>query len=136
MNRDDAMAELIQYRVQQAERTLEDAHCLLSGGGSPQGVINRSYYPMFYAALALLLKIGKAFSKHSGVIGSFDKEFVHKGLLPKELSVDLHKAFELRQEHDYRIIAESSGEDAEVMMSRAERFVSAAKQYLEGRSTT
>jgi uncharacterized protein (UPF0332 family) len=130
MKKDDAIAELIHYRMQQAETTVADAHCLLNGNGSPQSVINRSYYAMFYAALALMLRIGKTFSKHSGVIGAFDKEFIHKGLLPKELSVDLHKAFELRQEHDYRTIAEPASEEAEATLRKAERFVSAVRQFL------
>jgi uncharacterized protein (UPF0332 family) len=50
---------------------------------------------MFYAALALLQKISKAPSKHSGVISLFDKEFVMRGVFEKELSKDFHKAFEL-----------------------------------------
>jgi uncharacterized protein len=57
---------------------------------------------MFYAGLALLQKASKTPSKHTDVIDLFDTEFVLKGIFPKELSRDLHKAFELRQVSDYR----------------------------------
>ncbi|MEW6262343.1 MAG: HEPN domain-containing protein [Thermodesulfobacteriota bacterium] len=130
MKKDQAIATLIHYRLEQAEKAIEDAHCLLSGKGSPQSIINRSYYAMFYATLALMLRIGKSFSKHSGAISAFDKEFVHKGLLPKKLSADLHNVFELRQDHDYKIISNPSIDEATNTLSKAERFISAVKDYL------
>lgn len=130
MKKDEAIATLIHYRIEQAERTIQDAQCLSSGNGSPQSIINRSYYAMFYATLALMLRVGRAFSKHAGTIAAFDKEFVHKGLLPKELSSDLHKVFELRQDHDYKIISIPSVEEGKAALSKAERFVSAVKEYL------
>lgn len=130
MKKDEAIDELIRYRVEQAEKAVEDAHCLLRGKGSPQSIINRSYYAMFYSTLALMLRIGKTFSKHAGAISAFDKEFVHKGILSKELSSDLHKVFELRQEHDYKIISNPSHDEAEITINKAERFVSAIKEYL------
>lgn len=68
---------------------------------------------MFYAALALLQKIGKVPSKHSGVVSLFDTEFVIKGVFPQGLSRDFHKAFELRQLSDYKIIDPCTKEKAE-----------------------
>ena len=65
---------------------------------------------MFYAALALLQKAGKIPSKHAGTIGLFDTEFVVKGVFPRELSRDFHKAFELRQASDYRVLLFSTSE--------------------------
>ena len=95
---------LIRYRLEQAQAALDDAKYLIDGNRSPQSIVNRSYYAMFYAALALLQKICKAPSKHSGVISLFDKEFVMKGIFPKDLSKDFHRAFEFRQTVDYKII--------------------------------
>jgi uncharacterized protein (UPF0332 family) len=130
MKKDEAIATLIGYRIDQAEKAIEDAHCLLAGNGSPQSIINRSYYAMFYATLALMLRIGKSFSKHTGAISAFDKEFVHKGLLPKEFSADLHWVFELRQDHDYKIITNPSIVEAKITLDKAERFVPFVKAYL------
>jgi hypothetical protein len=69
---------LVKHRLRQARETLGDAKYLIDGKRSPQSIINRSYYAMFYATLALLQKISKGTSKHSGVISLFDKEFVQK----------------------------------------------------------
>jgi uncharacterized protein len=69
-------------------RATGDAGFLLEGNRSPQSIVNRAYYAMFYAALALLETVGKVPSKHAGVISLFDTEFVLKGELPKDLSKD------------------------------------------------
>lgn len=105
---------LINYRIEQAEQAIEDAVILINKSGSPRSVINRAYYGMFYAVLALLVKIEKGTSKHSGAIGLFDAEFVRKRIFPKEMSQSLHKAFNLRQMSDYRELAEVSVEEQEM----------------------
>ena len=95
---------LIKHRLEQAHEALDDAKYLIDGNRSPQSIVNRSYYAMFYATLALLQKIAKVPTKHSGVISLFDREFVMKGIFDKSLSKDFHRAFELRQSVDYKII--------------------------------
>ncbi len=122
--------DLIKYRLEQAGNALDDAKFLLNGNRSPQSIINRSYYAMFYAALALLQKIGKVPSKHAGTISLFDTEFVLKGIFPQELSKDFHKAFELRQLSDYKIIEDASLEKAKEILNKATRFVEAVRKYL------
>ena len=121
---------LVKHRLEQALETLEDAKYLIEGNRSPQSIVNRSYYAMFYAALALLQKISKAPSKHSGVISLFDKEFVMRGIFEKEISKDFHKAFELRQSIDYRIIKAIPAEQANQIWQKAVNFVEAVKNYL------
>jgi len=49
---------LVKYRLEQAQVALNDAKYLLDGGRSPQSIINRAYYAMFYAVVALLQKSG------------------------------------------------------------------------------
>ena len=58
MNQDEAVATLIKYRIEQANKAIEDAQCLEAGNGSPRSIINRAYYAMFYAVPALLLREG------------------------------------------------------------------------------
>lgn len=48
--------------------------------------MNRLYYAMFYAVLALLQEKEMGTSKHSGAIALFDREYVKTGLFPKEMS--------------------------------------------------
>jgi uncharacterized protein (UPF0332 family) len=118
--------------MEQADAALNDARYLLDGNRSPQSVINRAYYAMFYAALALLQKAGIIPSKQAGVISLFDTEFVLKGVFPRELSRDFHKAFELRQVSDYRVLQSPSREKAEETWERAARFVHAVREHLRG----
>jgi len=120
---------LIKHRLEQAQQALGDAKYLIDGNRSPQSIVNRSYYAMFYAALALLQKISKAPSKHSGVISLFDQEFVMRGIFEKELSKDFHKAFELRQSIDYKIIKPISTDKASQIWQKAVNFVQAVQHY-------
>ena len=94
-------AGLIKYRLEQARDTLRDAHSLHEIGGTPVSIVNRAYYAMFYAALAVLITIDRGSSKHMGVITIFDEQFVKQNIFPKEMSRMLHQAFEMRQEGDY-----------------------------------
>ena len=121
---------LIKYRLEQAQLALDDAKYLIDGNRSPQSIINRSYYAMFYAALALLQNISKAPSKHSGVISLFDTEFVIKGVFPKDLSKDFHKAFELRQTVDYKVIKPITFDRAKDIWHKASGFVRKIRSYL------
>jgi uncharacterized protein (UPF0332 family) len=86
---------------------------------------------MFYAAVALLQKIGKIPSKHAGVISLFDIEFVKKGIFLKQLSKDFHRAFELRQISDYRTTKPAKKDQAEEILKKAVDFVKAVKDYLQ-----
>jgi uncharacterized protein (UPF0332 family) len=128
--KEDEIQTLIQYRLEQARTALDDAQFLLEGRRSPQSIINRAYYAMFYAALALLQKIGKIPSKHIGVISLFDTEFVLPGLFPKTLSRNFHKAFELRQVSDYRVMERLTHLKAEETLGKAKEFVGAVETYL------
>lgn len=96
------LTSLLAYRMDQAESTLNDAVKMSQSGVSPRSIVNRCYYAMFYAPLALLLKAGIAArtSRHSGVIGRFNKEFVQTGKIEKKYSKMLHGLFDSRQEFD------------------------------------
>jgi len=134
--KEEEIFHLIQYRLEQAQVAIDDAKFLIDGKRSPQSIVNRSFYAMFYAALALLQKAGKVPSKHTGVISLFDTEFALKGVFPKELSKDFHKAFELRQISDYKVVEVLSPEKAQDTWNKAVRFVQAVKKYLIQSSVT
>jgi uncharacterized protein (UPF0332 family) len=78
---------------------------------------------MFYAVLALLQDIGKVAGKHTGAIGLFDTEFVLKSVFSRELSRDLHKAFDSRQVSDYQPVRPTTSEEAKEYITKARRFV-------------
>ena len=128
----DEIQILIKYRLEQAQTALDDAKYMIDGNRSLQSNVNRSYYAMFYAVLALLQKISKVPSKHSGVISLFDKEFVKKGIFAKDLSKDFHKAFELRHTVDYKIIKPITSDRAKEIWNKAVCFVQDIESYLSG----
>jgi uncharacterized protein (UPF0332 family) len=118
------------YRLKQAEETLQDAERMSDGSFSPRSTINRAYYSMFYAILALFLKtdINIKTSKHIGVISIFDKEFILTGKVDKYYSEILHKMFNVRQKGDYKELVELSHEDAAEFVKLAEEFLDGVKR--------
>ena len=83
--RDNAAEQAIRARTDQARETLKEAEVLFEQDFW-RGTINRSYYAMFYAVLALAASRGVAISKHTHAIAFLDKEFIRTGIFPKELS--------------------------------------------------
>jgi uncharacterized protein (UPF0332 family) len=57
---------------------------------------------MFYAILALLIFEPYSSSKHSGILGYFNRRFIKEGVFDREMGRWVNKAFELRQRVDYR----------------------------------
>jgi len=121
---------LIRYRMEKARETLEDACALRRQGRTPASVVNRAYYAMFYATLALLLTSGYDSSKHSGVIALFDRHFVKTNILPREMSRMLHEAFESRQEGDYQDVSKIDGKIADETLHSAETFIKTIEEKL------
>ena len=130
MKRDSTQKELVKYRMERARATLKDGVSLFTQDGTPASVVNRAYYAMFYAALALLATVGQQTSKHQGVLALFDQYFVKTKILPKEMSKFLRKAFDLRQTADYEEEAELTREDAQMSLDLAEKFISSAEEKL------
>ena len=104
----EQQTQLAHHRLRQADESLAEARFLLVGGMSTRSVVNRAYYAMFYAVLALLVFEKYASSKHSGVLGYFNQMFVAAGTIPAHLGRALNKAFDLRQRADYREDAENA----------------------------
>jgi len=120
---------LVTYRLEQADESLEAARTLFVKK-LIRPSINRAYYAMFYAVLALLAQGKKETSKHSGAIALFDRDFVKQGIFKKDYSRWLHDAFDLRQRSDYAAEYHASQEDAEITLKNAETFVDAVKKVL------
>jgi len=121
---------LLKYRLEQAHDSLEEAKLLLKEKMSMRVVMNRLYYAMFYAVLALLQEKQIGTSKHIGVISLFDKEYVKHGIFDKEMSKILHRAFELRQKGDYMELMDIREEDVQEILPKAVNFVKEIERYL------
>jgi uncharacterized protein (UPF0332 family) len=126
---EERLRELIALRMQQAGETLHEARILQAEHAS-RGAVDRAYYAMFYAVLALLATKGLGSSKHSGTISLFDREFVKPGDLPKELSRSLHLAFERRQQADFGELLQLNEPAAIRAIEEAEIFLREVRAYL------
>jgi uncharacterized protein (UPF0332 family) len=124
---------IFNYRMRQTEETLAEAVKMLETGFSPRSIVNRSYYAMFYAVLALFIHSNTPHktSKHSGVIGVFNKEFIRTGKLDARFAKMLYDLFDERMELDYRDFAEVSEEDSRNAVLSAQEFVSEIRKFTE-----
>lgn len=130
MTSSEKQKDLTRYRMQQATESLDEARFLLNGGKSARSVVNRAYYAMFYAVLALLVYEEFSSSKHSGVLSYFNRRFIKGKVFDKSVGLALNKAFELRQRVDYRERIELTKEQATQILDQADRFVDAVTAHL------
>ena len=91
---------LINYRLERARESLEEAK-LLFDRGHINTYVNRLYYACFYAVSALLLTKGLSSAKHSGIRSFFHQNFVKTGRLDKSLGQIYDKLYDNRQKSDY-----------------------------------
>jgi len=77
---------IVHYRLDQADEALQSARAELTSNRL-RVAINRAYYAMFYAGLALLASRQIGTSKHSGVIAKVSELFIKPGILKGELGV-------------------------------------------------
>jgi uncharacterized protein (UPF0332 family) len=124
---------IFSYRMRQTEETLAEAVKMLESGFSARSIVNRSYYAMFYAVLALFIHSNTPHktSKHSGIIGIFNKEFIHSGKLDARFAKMLYDLFDERMELDYRDFAQVSEEDARNAVLSAQEFISEIRRLTE-----
>ena len=122
--------DLIQYRLELAREMLRDARLLMDNDGSPISIVNRAYYSVFYAALALLVTADVEPNKHSGVLAKFDELFIRQGIFPKEMSRIIHHAFDMRQAGDYQKSKVISTEQASEVLDSAAEFVTTIEKKL------
>ncbi len=126
----EEMHTLITYRLEQSDEALDSAEFLLERGNY-RTVVNRVYYAMFYAVLALLVPTKQQTSKHAWVMTLFDRDFVRMGVFGKDFSRWLHQAFNLRQRSDYRELFTVQAEEAREVLEHARTFVAGVKEQLK-----
>ncbi len=93
-------ASLIKYRIGQANDTIDLAKFLIDSKKLTVAV-NRIYYGLYYAVTALAIKHKFETSKHSQLLGWFNKEFIATSLIDKRFGRILRNAFKNRTKSDY-----------------------------------
>ena len=115
-------ADLIRYRLNRAKETLEEAHVMFENGHL-YGASNRIYYACFYGVVALLLTKNLSSSKHSGVIGLFNKHFVKTEDIPRDFGRFYSRMFDNRLESDYGELIDIEADEIRQDLTVAQKFV-------------
>ena len=92
--------ELIKYNIERANKAINDVEFLIENEKYYLAT-NRIYYGIYYSLSALALKHSFQTSKHTQLIGWFNKNFVKNGILEKRFGKYIQNAFEQRMEGDY-----------------------------------
>lgn len=127
---DERRKDLCYYRLDKAEKCLASEK-VLTQSGDHCGAANRSYYSIFHSIRSLLALKGVDFSKHSGVMAYFQKNYVKSGIFGKEYSKILTEAFEVRSESDYDDYYMISKEEVEEQIQNAQFFLNGIVKYIE-----
>lgn len=120
---------LIDYRLREAKEAREEAAILLERGKC-RGALNRVYYSMFYAVLALLASRQFTTSKHSGAISLFHREFVKTGIISADVAKFIDIAFDLRNKCDYRDFVTPDAERVAELLRESEIFIATIETAL------
>ncbi len=120
---------LSKYRIEKAERLLEDAKLLLKEGRW-ESSINRSYYAVLNAAKSALILFGIDPRTHDGVKTMVNRKLVMEGFIPKELGKWFRNLLSERENVDYADFVIIDSSDAENAFQNAEKFVEKIKDAI------
>jgi len=120
---------LIKYRINRAEETLDEVKLAIENNRLHLAA-NRIYYSVFYIVSALALKKGFKTSKHSQLLSWFNKEFVKKELIDKNLGKFYLDAYEMRQEGDYDDLVSFELKYIEDKFVLAKEFIKRIKEII------
>jgi hypothetical protein len=121
---------LIKYRLEQAEETVKDVQLLIANDRL-RSAINRIYYGMFYSLLALGIANHFETSKHVQLIGWFNKNFIHRGLIDKKYGKTINKAFNRRTKGDYDTFIEFEKDIVIEMFQEMKDFIFEIRSFLK-----
>jgi len=97
---------------------------------SLRAAVNRIYYGMFYALLALGIVYQFNSSKHGQIIGWFNKTFVHSGKLPPKYFQMIYNAFNARTKGDYDMEKDFDVNEVKSMFEEMKVFVGGIKEFI------
>ncbi|MCK4836435.1 MAG: HEPN domain-containing protein [Candidatus Aminicenantes bacterium] len=122
--------DLINHRREKAAETLQDAKILLGKNRLPS-TVNRIYYALFYEITALLLTKDLSSSKHAGVRGLFNENFVKEGRVDIDIGKFFSKIFDFRQKGDYADFIQFDKNEVEEWLKKAEDCINELDQIIK-----
>lgn len=121
--------QLIEHSKEKAYNTEQEISVLIKNQQWFTAV-NRIYYAMYYMLSALALKHGFSTSKHTQLIGWFNKHFVKTGKIEHVYTRYIQEAFEKRMKGDYDVLTTFSESEVLDLFEKMKHTLRAIEQLL------
>lgn len=122
--------DLINYRLERAKETLEDAK-LLAEKRWWNSTINRLYYAAYYAISALLLNEDHKSTTHNRAKIQFSEHFIKTGIYPAEFGRIYSQLFTWRQKGDYTDLFDFTEEYVSPYFDPVEKLIDLVEKSLK-----
>jgi uncharacterized protein (UPF0332 family) len=122
--------DLIRYRIDRAKEAIEEVKVLIEAKKF-NAAVTRIYYGIFYIINALCLIDNFSTSKHSQLIGYFNKEYVKRKLVEPKIGKFLNRAYELRTKSDYGELVNFTKEEVENYFKEMKLFIIAIEKIID-----
>ena len=123
---------LLKYRIDEAYEFLNSGKKNLKMN-EYKTANNRAYYSVFHAMRAVLALDEVDFKKHTGVIAYFREHYVKRGIFDRKYSDIISGTSLIRNKSDYDDFYVADKEETAELLSDAEKFTQAVKEYLNTR---
>ncbi len=120
---------LVEYRLKQAEQTIQEVEKLIEIN-LLNVAVNRIYYGMFYCMNALALQYEFLSSKHLQLIGWFNQTFIKPGLIHVKYGRILRDAYKNRSDGDYAPFIIFEKEDLNPMLDDMKDFIQTLGKFI------
>jgi len=115
--------ELIKFAVIKSKKALQDAQDCVKDD-KLETALNRAYYSIFYSVTALAKKYNFSTSKHSALMGWFNKKFIYENkMFDKKMYQTYEEVFLYRQKSDYDLMYTPTKQEVENIIAETGDFV-------------
>lgn len=115
--------------IVRSDQSLRAAQLLMRNGFYNDS-ISRSYFAMYYATRALLVRDGLDFTKPKTMLVILGKDYVKAGRLEACYHKSFLQACDARSKAEYSLLNEADAGDAQWLIGQASEFVSEIKHIL------
>ena len=130
MREDEYKGILAEHWLEKGEDALESAVLELKGGHK-EAAVNRCYYACFYAFSAVLTRAGRRFRKHAAVRAALNRDYVKKGIIPRELGRLYNMLFLNRERAEYQPLARFEYETIRRWIDEIRGFIDWCRKYVD-----
>ena len=121
--------QLITHYIEKSRKT-ENEIPLLIENDQLFTAVNRIYYGIFYMLSALALKHHFSTSKHTQLLGWFNKNFVKDQKVDRKYTQYIQEAFEKRMQGDYEVLTSFSKNEVNDLFAKMQAILREIEKLL------